>query len=506
MHRLHEWRQKNYWLIATSFAFALLTLPSLLLLWRHLCDSPGVSWSTTFIATAWDARLWPVFDHHLPKWLGDVLVWIAFITAGLCYFFQLKRSSCFHQRTSWLWGLLWISLLVFVVPFDSRDLFGYVNRGVQLGLLKMNPYVHPVAEVANWQHHPLLTDHWLSNPSPYGFAFTALCGGMLWVLTHLKIQALGVLLAFKLLMAMAHIGVSVLVRRLSPPQEADRNFRLVLWHPLLLLQLIANGHNDVLMAFFLLLAITLTANYCVSRPLQANSIWILPALMASILIKWLTAISTPFFLMALWQVPAACRWRLVWRSGLLAFAILGLSMLPFLATFSDIHWQLMANNAGMSQHSIQSSLYRIGYYVAHWFFPSATPWLDLWRQGIKITCLGLYALSLGWLIWYYGRRVRESATYELAWSICAALLGLVLLASGKFHAWYLAVIIPLALTLPRQSQLRQAVIVLSLVQLLAFTPLQNVHVWNGVLMIATPLAAVFLARRPNSSVSQSLPS
>jgi hypothetical protein len=482
MHPLAEWIQKNAWLLAVSMAFSLLTVPSILLVLRHSSGHEGLAWSTSFIASAWDARLWPIFNYALPKWSGDVFVWIAFLTAGITYLYQLKSPHPADRRETWCWALIWMILLIFVVPFHSRDLFGYVNRGVQLGLLGVNPYVHPVADMPHWQQHPWLTEHWLNNPSPYGFIFTALCGGLVWGLSTLKLGVGSILLTFKLIMALAHIGVSVLVRRLSPSNQADRNFRLVLWHPLLLLQLIANGHNDGLMAFFLMLAIALTVQ---TSPLK--KIWALPALMTSILIKWLTGVTTPFFLMALWQKQAPIRWARLLAGGALALGVLALSMIPFWPTLIHIQWQAMADNAGMSQHSIQSSLYRLGYYTAHGLFPSVIPWLDTWRQAIKTICMLGYALSLGWIVWQYQRRMRQGDPSALAWAICATLMGLILLASGKFHAWYLAVIIPLALILPRYSQLRRAVLSLSVVQLLAFTPLENAHVINGILLVALPL-------------------
>src|SRR3712207_801832 len=110
-------------------------------------------------------------------------------------------------------------LTVLTVPFHSTDVFGYVNRGWQQVRYGQNPYLYTLAEVPGWEQDPMLREHWLYNPVPYGFLFTllarAVCavGGGNWWLT---------LLLFKLVNASAYALTAWLVWRGAHRVGLDR--------------------------------------------------------------------------------------------------------------------------------------------------------------------------------------------------------------------------------------------------------------------------------------------
>ena len=67
------------------------------------------------------------------------------------------------------------AFIVFLTfPFHSTDVFGYINCGWQQVHYGQNPYVYSLAQVPNWQQDPMLRDHWIYIPNPYGFLFTLL--------------------------------------------------------------------------------------------------------------------------------------------------------------------------------------------------------------------------------------------------------------------------------------------------------------------------------------------
>src|SRR5919202_27946 len=84
---------------------------------------------------------------------------------------------------------------VFVYPFHSTDVFGYINRGWQQVHYGQNPYVYTTSEIPGWRQDPMIWEHWIYNPNPYGFLFTLLTrllcqvGGGNWALTLLLFKA-----------------------------------------------------------------------------------------------------------------------------------------------------------------------------------------------------------------------------------------------------------------------------------------------------------------------------
>jgi hypothetical protein len=124
----------------------------------------------------------------------------------------------------------------------------------------------------------MFTNKWLNNPCRYGFlfalcteAFCALGGGSFgWTV-----------LLFKLFILLQLAGVGLLIiavgRRLQLAR-LDLPLYLFLWNPLVILHEVANGHNDLLIAFFILLAV-----YMATRQWW---VLMLPALTAGFAVKY----------------------------------------------------------------------------------------------------------------------------------------------------------------------------------------------------------------------------
>lgn len=155
-------------------------------------------------------------------------------------------------------GALWTVPLAVGPPLFSHDVYSYLAQG-EIQHLGLNPYTHsPHVLAALGQSHLLagVSPFWRHTTSPYGPLFLALAG--------LIAGAVGshVIAGVLLLRGLELAGVALLavyVPRLARVLGSDpaRATWLAVISPLVLLQLIAAGHNDALMAGLLVAGVTL---------------------------------------------------------------------------------------------------------------------------------------------------------------------------------------------------------------------------------------------------------
>jgi alpha-1,6-mannosyltransferase len=151
-------------------------------------------------------------------------------------------------RTAWRTLALWVAPLVLAPPLFSRDVYSYLAQGEILHL-GLNPYHDAPAILAAHGHAQLLgavSPFWRHTTAPYGPLFLGVLAPIAGATsTHL---VAGVLLSR--LLDLAGIAlVAVSVPRIARALGADplRAGWLAAISPLVLLQLVAAGHNDALM-------------------------------------------------------------------------------------------------------------------------------------------------------------------------------------------------------------------------------------------------------------------
>lgn len=183
---------------------------------------------------------------------------------------------------------LWCVPLFLTAPLFSRDAYSYLAQGtlVHLGL---DPYHDAPAMLAQLGHGHVLNavdPFWRHTPAPYGplflrivswFAGSSLVAGVL-LIRALELLGFGLLAVF----------VPRLARALG--SDAARATWWVLLNPLVLLQLVAAAHNDLLMIGLLVAGVTLAVE---RRPLPAIAVCALAAT-----IKLPAAAAIPFILVA----------------------------------------------------------------------------------------------------------------------------------------------------------------------------------------------------------------
>jgi alpha-1,6-mannosyltransferase len=225
------------------------------------------------------------------RWWFEPNLGVAVLYAGIAAlvvaWLALGRLAL-TPRQIWICGALWSAPLVLTAPLFSHDAYSYLAQGtlVHLGL---DPYRDVPAVLAqHGQAHVLgaVDTFWRHTRAPYGPLF-------LWIVSGFAGSSLvvGVLL-IRALELVGLVLLAVCVPRLATSLGADpgRASWLVLLSPLVLLQLVAAAHNDLLMIGLLVAGVTLAVE---RRALPAVAVCALAAT-----IKLPAAAAIPFILAA----------------------------------------------------------------------------------------------------------------------------------------------------------------------------------------------------------------
>ena len=218
---------------------------------------------------------------------GGVAVFYAGIVALSVAWLALGRLAP-TSRHLWVVAALWCLPLVLGAPLFSHDAYSYLAQGtlVHLGL---DPYREVPAVLAqHGQAHVLnaVDPFWRHTTAPYGPLF-------LWIVSSFTGSSLvvGVLL-IRALELVGFVLLAVFVPRLarSLGADSDRATWLVLLSPLVLLELVAAAHNDLLMIGLVVAGVSLAIE---RRVLLGIALCALAAT-----IKLPAAVAIPFILVA----------------------------------------------------------------------------------------------------------------------------------------------------------------------------------------------------------------
>jgi hypothetical protein len=202
-----------------------------------------------------------------PDFLGcRVLLYAGMV--GLCgAWLGVGRASL---RQLWFVGVLWAIPLALGPALFSRDAYSYLAQGEILHL-GLNPYHDVPAVLALHGHGHLLaavSPFWRQTTAPYGPLFLGVVSPIAGATSHHVV--VGVLLVRVLELAGIAL-VALVAPRLAAELGADpvRARWLAALSPLVLLALIAAGHNDALMAGLMLAGVLLAVR---GHPLSAVAV------------------------------------------------------------------------------------------------------------------------------------------------------------------------------------------------------------------------------------------
>lgn len=200
-----------------------------------------------------------------------------------------------HPLFLFLLPLLFILPLIFTYPYNATDLYRYYLGGHITVVYGQSPLLVPPSALAG-DPLILLADEWIEGTSPYGPAWEAAAAVIVFAGSDNLFLGLTLLKAFT---AVIHVAVGVLIwQLLAKRNPATRAARTLLWtwNPALLLIFAANGHNDVLMLFWLLLGLRLQQ--------RGRLVAGLIVMTLSPLSKAIGLLPLPFFWLATWrQLP-----------------------------------------------------------------------------------------------------------------------------------------------------------------------------------------------------------
>lgn len=199
----------------------------------------------------------------------EVLLWLLVI-GSLTMFargFRLLRNSVNAGRLGRIIAGFSVAfgLVACCIPtFDSTDILTYVNIGWLQTRHGANPYCEAVCEIPSWQSDPMFYYEWAHIPSAYGFLFARLAKLVTDISGPSPVLAIMLFKAVNLLVYLATGWLLYRGLRARSCPGAERAMYLFLWNPLVLLQTLANGHNDLLMSALMRRSLWPFASVCKS--------------------------------------------------------------------------------------------------------------------------------------------------------------------------------------------------------------------------------------------------
>jgi len=332
----------------------------------------------------------------------------------------------------WRWvvgfGMLFALILVWLYPVTATDLFQYVLRARVRVVHGANPMTVPPSAFPD---DPLLpfAGEWTGIVSPYGPAWELLAEGLAWLGAR---GAVSGALAYKGVALLAYLACTALVA--WGARGDAQSVLFFAWNPLVLLEGVGNGHNDLLMLVGGVGAVLLW---------QRKGRWpiAVAAMSLAVLTKFSVALLAPLLLLAILRDQHGWRPRLkvLLGGGLLAAGLVVLLYLPF--------WPPWESIAGLLDEFSNRYTYTVAAMLRlllREFIPNHLA-LEIPRRLGQAVFVGVY-------IWILVRLWRRRM--DLAEASVLAFFTY-LLTSTNYRIWYPLWLVPFAaLSLTERTRLR----------------------------------------------------
>ncbi len=303
----------------TCAALALIAIVNNIIIWLA-CARP-------FALTAYaDRPLYDLFRHsadapQTPHWMLAV-----FVSLTILYLLAWRLAQRAGGRAVWaiVLGSAGVSaaLCMGIFPVGAADIFDYIVHG-RILLFGGNPFIHTGLNLVNDPF--VLYMGWPDLVCTYG-PIWAFLGGL-----AARLAGSGVIanvIAFKLLVGLffcASLALIAGVLRRVAPTQALAGVLALAWNPLALYETFGNGHNDIVMLFWILAAVWLI--------LRRRYTLTILALLAGALVKYIPLLLVPAAaLIALRDLPTwRARLRFIGVTALAALALVGFAYAPLWA-------------------------------------------------------------------------------------------------------------------------------------------------------------------------------
>ncbi len=447
--------------------------------------------------------------HAHSRLSRELFLWPNILSLMVLYMWGYRTVGQLPPTKQSLWivlggmGLLGI-LCWCVQPFHSTDVFGYINRGWQQVGYGTNPYTTTIGQLPGWQTDPMLTNHWVNNPCPYGFGFAHVARWLCQLGSGDKLATLGWVKASHLLLLWLATGWAGWVQAKHHGIKATLTTVYTLgWHPLLLLHHIANGHNDLWLGALLAVALGVmtlpkTALPALLRPLRWGVA--MAALVASALMKIASIVIVPVLWIG-WCAQAVFEQHHRKKVVLAPIITVVIGLLigwPYWLELADFNQTGLTTNALVSHGSVHSVLLygskEVAKLLAKWFnqpwgSQHTVDWLLAASGWLRYGLLALFGAGCTWAALQLWPQAKEkSLQASTLWGTAFAVFVVALcLVNPKFYPWYLGMVLPAAMVLPNKHPLRGALLWVSIAQLLGFTVLGQARIADALTMTVLPI-------------------
>ncbi len=392
-----------------------------------------------FAALAWIG----VFKQDVVGFIGTYLLISLFYMVCCFWIIHARGGSLGLSFLRWIWifGLLFRLTVAGLDPGLSEDLYRYRWQG-KLQAAGGNPYTEAPQD-SRWDTlrdstWPQVTRKDL--PSVYGPLLEGLYSAWYVVVNSFTENEIRQAWWFKVPFALCELGVAFTLSRLLAALGLPSAYLLLyLWSPLVTVEFWAQGHNDTLVVWLLLLALLAAT--------RNRWTWAFSWLTLAALTKFWPALLFPFFLLR----REEGHWAFRWKEALIAVPIAAAVCFPYLKGIANVHELLQGFLGGWRNND---SLYGLIYAAAGENFDDGTV-LVTWLLGLLLAALWSLHLPLvkavKWLVvillflsancfpWYLGWLVPFLAIYPgaplLLWTALVVLSYQILIGYEILGVW-----------------------------------------------------------------------
>jgi hypothetical protein len=393
---------------------------------------------------------WFTNHSHAGFWAFVVVFSVLFLLFGLAWRWVARAEQrAFQPATLWLilgFGALFALTMTFVYPVTALDMFAYIDQSLVLVQYHANPIFTPPA---NYPHDPLMTlsAGWAGSGAPYGPLGIVIDALPVFVAgRHLLADVLLLKLLFSAMALGEALMVYQIVRRVDS-RLALAGALLIAWNPYVLFETSANGHNDIAMMFFAVLALL--------SLVENDLLFAVLLLVASALVKYSTGLLIPLIFLYGFTRQSTHRQRLtyVMLAATASAALVVAAYAPFWRGLDTLNSIQMQN---------QRYLYSLSSVLGH-----LIPGLSLARAALlgRIVFAPFYLYTL----WLATRRLSD-----LLRACYLAMFAFLALANTNLLFWYAIAPTVLAAAVPR---LPERLSVLLMDGAAEFAAALNIYVW-----------------------------
>lgn len=368
-------------------------------------------------------------------WAGGLAIWVW----AMWHLLRWLRGRALSRHRLLIGGTTAVIYASFTAmyPTNAIDVYIYAARSRLLIEYGANP--NAVQPIVYWETDPYMqyaSQEWAVTLSPYGPLWNQLAVPVTWI----GGESIGAaVIGFKLLSAASAIAIAWFIHAIVRDRHPDWALPAALfwlWSPLVLWDGIGNAHNDVA-----LILPVVAALWAWQKRLDH---WVIPLLLASVLIKYVTLILIPVALVAVWRRNPDYRERvagILWAAAATLFLI-AVSMYPFY-------------DFGAISTSAREQGARVAASPAWAVMASLQEWsiAEVDAETIRNVAYAIAAVAIGaWMIACWRRPARlPRAAFEVMFAF-------MLVASTNQRAWYVIWLVPLAAILIPATPWRRALL------------------------------------------------